>query len=143
MILAGCCKSSLDGLESLLRQSRSLCEDSDTRLLVMLLPIREQVYESDWQRSLAYNLSFPDPGHVDMDAPNRAVRTIALRAEIELVDMLEPMRRNADPVRLYRAGLDPHLTPSGHRLVGETLARYVESNREPDPLHRRSAHAQD
>jgi hypothetical protein len=42
---------------------------------------------------------------------------------VELVDPLEALRARAGEGRSFFAGRDVHLTPLGHRIVGEALAR--------------------
>ena len=112
----------------MLAKSREACARANARFIALLIPIREQVYERDRVSSLDYNFSSTDPATLDIKAPSRALRDAAVRAGVELVDLLEPFLNHDPAERLYFTRLDPHMTPAGHRLAAETLARHLEKH---------------
>jgi hypothetical protein len=123
------CAAELAALASLLAEYQAVCARRGIRFVVLLIPMREQVYEADWERDIAYGMDGVDPSAVDFDAPNRIVRGIAEQDGIELVDTLGPLRDRSAEGRAYFAGFDVHLTALGHRIVGTTLFRALVKER--------------
>lgn len=119
------CAGSLTDLSDMFRKSREASSRSNARFLLLLIPIREQVYEEDRVRSLEYNFSSVDPATLDLKGPNRTLREAAERAGVELVDLLEPFLDHDPTERLFFSRFDPHMTPAGHRLAARTLARHL------------------
>lgn len=119
------CGAALDALGAMLSEADAACRAHGARLVVLVLPAREQVYREDWARAVAYNLAEPDSALVDFDAPDEAFATVAAARGLEVVDLLEPFRAQRQPERLYFAGYDPHLTAAGHRRVAEALLAHL------------------
>ncbi|MFA6111374.1 MAG: hypothetical protein WDA75_21670 [Candidatus Latescibacterota bacterium] len=109
----------------LLIRCRDLCRAQGARFVVLMVPLKEQVYESAWEAALEYNGVRPGPAAVDRDAPNRIVRRLAAAAGIELVDVLDLLRDRAASEAFYYQ-VDPHLTAAGHRVVAEALADHLD-----------------
>ena len=119
------CAVSLTNLSHMFAKSREACARARARFILLLIPIREQIYERDRRRSLEYNFSSTDPQTLDLEGPNRALREAAAAAGVELVDLLEPFLNHDPTERLYFSRLDPHLTPAGHRLTAAALANHL------------------
>ena len=115
----------LDALSTLLAEVDAFCQQHDIRFVLLLIPVREQVYESDWQRAIEYDAVEVDPAKIDFDAPNRVVQRIAEDHSLVLFDATEVLRANQDDDRLYFDGLDPHLTPRGHAVIGTALSQFL------------------
>ena len=113
--------------EVLLARFRDLCRARGTRLVVLLIPLKEQVYEDAWQQALVYNGEQVPADQVDLDAPDRIVRGIAATAGVELVEVLERFRSQCQDEPLYFA-VDPHLTAAGHRVVAQALYEHLGSH---------------
>ena len=109
-----------DQLASLLGRFQALCDHRGVRLVVLLIPLKEQVSRSHWERALAYNLVTVDADQVDLGAPNRILRRLLAAQGTETVDVLGALRDQADSGPCY-FDIDPHLTPVGHRTVGAAL----------------------
>jgi hypothetical protein len=117
------CAPELSTLASLFDEVQAACQREEVRLVALLVPVREQVVEDDRRRALAYDGAEGEADRLDADAPNRAVAEILRERGVELVDPLEALRARAGEGRSFFAGRDVHLTPLGHRIVGEALAR--------------------
>jgi len=114
----------LDELAKLLRDTRQLTEERDSRLIVVLIPLLEQVDAEAFRRALVYNGVSEVPESVDFDAPNRVMRDLAAEAGVDLLDVTEVLRALPNP----GAGFfqrDPHLTAVGHGAVAEALAQHL------------------
>jgi hypothetical protein len=116
------CAPELSALASLFDEVQAACRREEVRLVALLVPVREQVVEEDRRRALAYDGAEGEAGRLDADAPNRALREILRERGVELVDPLEVLRARAGEGRSFFAGRDVHLTPLGHRILGEALA---------------------
>jgi hypothetical protein len=110
-------------LEQRLVEIREICRRHDAELLVLVLPLDVQVASSEWAKY--------DVEPVDMSETDVLVRDIvetAHRLGARAVDTTEALRAAPAPVFLDR---DIHLTPNGHRAVGEALAAALT---EPAPI---------
>ena len=117
-------KGGVGRLASLLEKFQQLCRRRDIRLVVLLVPMKEQVNERFWRRALAYDGVELRADEVDFEAPNRIVRKIAGQRRMELVDLLDLFREKSDTVDIYFDN-DPHLTAAGHQLAGEALFEHL------------------
>lgn len=115
------CGAALQALSSMLVAADAHVRGSGAHFIVLLVPQREQVYEEDRERALAYNGTLGGPGVLDLNAPNRALRRIAEQTGVELLDATDALRRESGGPRLYFSDLDPHLTARGHAVVAEVL----------------------
>ena len=120
------CAAPLAALSTRLAEIETFCRQRDIRFVLLLIPVREQVYEHDWERAIAYDAAAVDTAKIDFDAPNRAVRRIADEHGITLFDATDALRTARNGERLYFDGLDPHLTPRGHEVVGTALFRFLQ-----------------
>ncbi|MBT7596721.1 MAG: hypothetical protein HN559_17585 [Gemmatimonadetes bacterium] len=112
----------LDELSKLLQDTRELTDDRDIRLIVVLVPLLEQVDREAYHRALAYNGIAAPSDSVDFDAPNQVMQNIAARVGIDLLDVTEALRHSPNPSNSFFQR-DPHLSSEGHRIVAEALAR--------------------
>ncbi len=115
------CATSLEALSTRLAELQAFCHEHDIRLLALLIPVREQVYTSDWERTLAYDGVAIDTSTVDTNAPNRIIQQMAHDRGVPLFDATPVLRTHRDDERLYFEGLDPHLTARGHAVIGTAL----------------------
>ncbi len=108
-------------LEDVLLGIRSACETSDVALLVVLIPQRFQISETEWERTCRrYGL---DPGAFDLEQPNRRLRGFFEEHAFEWVDLSPAFRERATPSEpLYLPQGDMHWNRHGHHLAGEVLA---------------------
>ena len=120
------CAAPLAALSTLLAEVEAFCRQRDIRFVLLLIPVREQVYEHDWERAIAYDDATINAEKIDFDAPNRAVQRIAAEHDITFFDATDALRTAQDGERLYFAGLDPHLTQRGHAVVGRALFRFLQ-----------------
>jgi lysophospholipase L1-like esterase len=67
---------------------------------------------------------------LESDAPDEAIQAAAAAAGLPFVKTSAPFRARCDDATLYYP-LDGHLTPQGHRLLAETLARPLYKRIEP------------
>ena len=124
------CSAQLEALSTLLAEIEAFCRQRDIRLVLLLIPVREQVYEHDWERAIEYDAVEIEAEKVDFDAPNRVLQSIARERGIALFDATEALRTYRDGGRLYFDGLDPHLTRRGHEVVGTALFRFLHGTPE-------------
>ena len=123
--MANRCARRLDALSTLLAEIDAFCREQNMRFVLLLIPVREQIYEGDWQRAVEYDGVAVDPPKIDFDAPSRVLRRIAEDHGLTLFDATETLRSHQDGDRLYFDGLDPHLTPRGHAVIGTALFRFL------------------
>ncbi len=119
------CRGQLRQLREMLVDIETRSRSSDTKLIVLLIPVREQVYTSDWELALNYN-GLPEDTFVDAESPGHAVAEVLEGTGVALVDALDVLRSHDTDTRLYFAW-DPHLTPAGHEVIARELAlRFVQ-----------------
>jgi hypothetical protein len=105
-----------------LRVLRSWATANGIRLAVVLIPMREQVYDF-----------LPGSASWGNDRPTRRIREFLEREKIPHVDLLPSFRRHADqrprrfldPEKDLYWSLDSHWSPQGSRLAGLTVAAYL------------------
>jgi hypothetical protein len=101
----------VDRVERLLAGITDLCREHGARLLVVMIPTREQIIPE-----LA-----PDDRPRDWEKPQRHFREFLERQRIPFVDLLPRLRaeRRAGPLYYH---FDAHWTPRGHALAGDAIA---------------------
>jgi hypothetical protein len=118
----------LSPLTPALKEAKALCDKAGARLIVLVLPIDVQVSVDEWKK---YNVEAP----VDMSPSrvlNHDVVVAAASVGAEGLDVL-PALAAAEP-NAFLDG-DIHMTPKGHRAVGEALAKAIKTPKlqAPDP----------
>lgn len=119
------CSGGLHRLREMLVDLDQQYRARDAKLLVVLIPIREQVYAADWQYALRYN-GLPEEVEADVAAPGLAVSEALRGTGVTFVDVLDALRSHDTDGRLFYRW-DPHLTPLGHQLVARELAAHVSA----------------
>ncbi len=108
-------------LESHIMRFDSLAAAHDAELLVLLLPTRHQVRQSEWDFIRAtYKLSADD---FQIDRAQRRLSDFCAAANIACLDALPALRR--DSLAAFNPNRDRHLSPRGHWLVADTLFRFL------------------
>jgi len=109
-----------------LRSLRAWAEANGIRLLVVLIPMREQVYGF-----------LPGAESWGSDGPTRRVREFLVREGIPHVDLLPVFRSHADqgprrfldPQKDLYWSLDGHWSPKGNRLAGLAVSGHLVERR--------------
>jgi hypothetical protein len=101
----------------------SAVKQDGRRFAVFVIPDRRQVYDADWQTTLAA-LPDLDPANLDRERPTRTVIDLLAARNIPTLDLLAPFR--ASDERLYFE-IDGHFNAAGHRLTAELLAEWVRA----------------
>jgi hypothetical protein len=99
------------------------------KLIVFLLPTREQIDFNSWQEVItAYRIQ---PSELDMLKPNNLLRQFTDELGITFIDMLEPMRTAKGKVYFE---YDEHLTLLGHQILADELSKHMPAGSMPQPL---------
>ncbi|MBN1680337.1 MAG: hypothetical protein JW966_08585 [Anaerolineae bacterium] len=96
-------------------------------LAVFVIPDRRQVYDTDWDATLA-RLPDLDVDTLDRERPTHTVLALLEHQAIPALNLLDLFRaadKRADE-RLYYA-TDGHFTPAGHTLTARALAEWLTS----------------
>lgn len=110
----------LSPLTPALKEAKEICDKAGARLVVVVLPIDVQVSSDEWKK---YNVANP----VDMSPSrvlNQDVVVAAASVGAEGVDPL-PALVAAGPGAFLDG--DIHMTPKGHRAVGEAIAKALKT----------------
>ncbi len=109
-----------------LREFKTLAKNINAKLLVVIIPAKEQVYP----------FISKDKG-IDLEQPNKFLHAFFKKEHIEYIDPLNDFRKYANQERknwlnpendLYMR-LDPHLSKNGEQLSGLLVSKYIlESN---------------
>lgn len=96
-------------------------EGDGARFGVFVIPDRRQLYDVDWNATLA---KLPDlnPAELDRERPTRTVMELLAARRIPALDLLGPFR--AAEERLYFE-IDGHFNPAGHTLTAQLLAEWL------------------
>lgn len=113
----GRCATPLQHLTTILRRARRASRAQGAKMIVLLLPLREQVDPEILARSAAYNFT-PSLADIDLNGPNAAVRDIADQLQVPFVDATDRLRATTGA---FFSGYDTHLTAAGHAAVAEVL----------------------
>ena len=113
------------------RLTASICRDINdlaithgSKTIFILIPTP---YEVDANTFKEYSSTFNiDPFSVDLDQPNRLLKSGLASYDLTTIDLLQVMRiENAKGKDLY-GRVDTHLNVAGNKLVAETLAPMIE-----------------
>ncbi|RME84142.1 MAG: hypothetical protein D6775_06325 [Caldilineae bacterium] len=111
--------------EALLDAFNRDVQDQGARLLVVILPSREQVYAEQWQRILAQYPAMRGQSW-DVEQPNRLLHGMLERLGIPYLDMLPLFKAQvaagAPPLYLQHDG---HWTAAAEALAGRLVADFV------------------
>jgi Tol biopolymer transport system component len=110
----------LEAFRDYLRRFRDAVAERGARLVVVLLPTKEQVHPFYLEEVLhAYQMSRDE---LDMTRPNDMLRQLVGDLQIGFVDLLEPFQKSTEDPFLVS---DEHLSPHGHLVLAESLATYL------------------
>ena len=104
----------LEVTDALFRQLVAECRKLGVPLVVVSIPQQFQVLYRASQGEA--------PSEIDVDLYDRHFAELGSSAGFTWVPTLEPLARAKDPGRLFYR-LDGHLSPEGHAIVGEVLAK--------------------
>lgn len=110
----------------LISEVRKEAEDCGSRLAVVSIPFREQVYESIWQS----RLSGPEmrKREWDLNKPDRLLGRFLAEAEIPFLKLLPYFKKASDKVKLYHSE-DGHWNTAGHHLAGRIISNWLVEQR--------------
>ncbi|OGV72799.1 MAG: hypothetical protein A3K19_28390 [Lentisphaerae bacterium RIFOXYB12_FULL_65_16] len=125
-------KDKIDALGRLLVRFKQLCDSRQIQLLLVLMPVREQVSTEFWEATVAYNLRPGPPPKPDLLGPNRTMKQLTEAAGIEMLDLL-PVIAAANRVEAcYFPKWDVHFNERGHQVVAQELFRRLEERLRKD-----------
>lgn len=101
-----------------------LVEAHRAGLLLVLIPMREQVDDEQWKQIVrAFGLQ---DVRFDMALPQRRLQKIAHELGIETLDLLEPLRAAAHYQDVYFPNYDDgHWNSNGHLVAADVLAKFL------------------
>lgn len=108
---------------------RDFLADYDTRLLVVILPTKEQIdfeyYEEDYQRRwwLAGLIGYHFPPREKLPWYSRIAQKMLAKAGIETIDLYEDFMRHRGEKLFFPN--DFHPTARGYRLIADRVAGYL------------------
>ncbi len=106
-----------------------LARKAGARVLVLVIP--DEIQVNPEERAELCRRSGLDERDYDLEQPQRAVKAIATRLGLEVVDVLPAMRGRTD---LYFEK-DTHWNERGHELAARLLAPRLEAARGDEPGH--------
>lgn len=107
-----------------LGELKNAVEQDGARLAVFIIPDRRQVYDDDWETTLAALPDFPVES-LDRERPTETIKSLLQEKSIPALDLLEPFRSAED--RLYFM-VDGHFNPAGHTLTAQLLADWLRAS---------------
>jgi hypothetical protein len=110
-------------MELLLIGMRDRCGEKDVEFAVSIVPSGFQVIERKRERYCILPVVFHDQRYVEGKA-QAVITEICRRNGIPVLDLLPAFRDRAGAE--HYLVWDPHLTPKGHSLIAEEMARFLE-----------------
>ncbi|MBK7832991.1 MAG: SGNH/GDSL hydrolase family protein [Gemmatimonadetes bacterium] len=110
----------LRGVSTVLRELAATCKDIGARLVFIQVPTKEQVSYT-YLEEVVTGLRI-DPRLLDMDRPNRLIRSIADSLGVAVIDPLEQWREA--PVFPF-FHYDEHLTAVGHEMLATAVTSFL------------------
>lgn len=110
--------------EKLLQKVRNEASQHGRQFLLVVIPERIQVSETDWQALLQ---QYPKMAERQWELlyPQRRLLGWASEQGLETLDLTPTFRAAASAEPLYNVE-DPHLNPAGHRVAAKALAERLE-----------------
>lgn len=108
-----------------LRSFKRLADKYNAKLLIVIIPAREQVYPYTVKNK-----------QIDLEQPNRFLRSFFQKEQIDYIDLLGPFRQYADkkpktwmdPEKDLYMRLDKHWSKKGEMLAGLLVSEYIAAN---------------
>lgn len=110
--------------EIALRHLKTAVENDGAKLGVFVIPDRRQIYDENWNATLA-RLPDLDPDNLDRERPTNTVLALLDTVGIPRLSLLEPFR--ATQKRLYFE-VDGHFNAAGHTLAARALAQWLSDS---------------
>jgi lysophospholipase L1-like esterase len=107
-----------------LMRIKNLTEANNSTLVVVIIPVREQVHKEDWelrkiQRKMEYGLNEKD---FDLEKPQKKLIDFCEGNNISYIDLLPKFKEKAmNGIRLYYKS-DVHWNEKGHELAADIIA---------------------
>ncbi|MBI1320511.1 MAG: hypothetical protein GC168_16420 [Candidatus Hydrogenedens sp.] len=113
----------IDRLSDHLGRIKRVAESYGAQVLVVAVPDGPYVNQPAWEdiQRVGYEV---DPGMIDSNAPDEAVRIAANKAGLPFATVSQVFKERRDEDGLYFE-LDGHLTAKGHALYGEAIAPVI------------------
>ena len=112
--------------EAIITRLRDEVESRGSRLVVVIIGAPEQVYQDEWEHTIARNPAM-QALNWDLDGPNRRLNAFLAAENIPHLDLLPVFRRAAaqpgTPPLHFRH--DQHWTIEGHRLAAEAIHDFL------------------
>jgi lysophospholipase L1-like esterase len=109
-------------MELLLVGMRDLCAEKDVRFAVSVVPAGFQVLDSKRESYCIAPVIFDDQKYVAAKA-QAEITSMCDRNDIPVLDLLPPFQDRASVDHYFVR--DPHMTPKGHDLIAEEMARFL------------------
>ena len=112
-----------DQVRGILAQMDAWTHERGARLVIVAIPIGEQIYPAMWEHTQSlYGL---DPTDFDLDKPQRLVSKIGEELGVPVIDVRGALRDAAreGPELYYRK--DIHWTPRGHDVAAHEIVRQL------------------
>jgi hypothetical protein len=103
-----------------LQELKEICRQNGARLIVVLIPLRDQVIDDNWDKIVPLHPFY------DRDKPQRILNGILRESNMDVVDLL-PLMRKAKEKNTFYYQRDIHCTSAGYRFIGETISRYLKA----------------
>ena len=109
-----------------LMRMKNLTEAKNSTLVVVIIPVREQVHKEDWKlRKMEYGLNEKD---FDLEKPQKKLIDFCEGNNISYIDLLPKFKEKAmNGVRLYYKS-DVHWNEKGHELAADIIAESLLKN---------------
>lgn len=109
------CKD-LINLENYLKKFNNLVESNGAKLIVLLIPTKEQVIPKCFSEVVdKYKI---DLANLDMKYPNKFLFRVCEQNKIELIDLLDAFEKSKAPLFFER---DEHLNKVGHQIIANAI----------------------
>ena len=116
------------GFDQAARALRHVATDAATRgarTAAVLMPARFQLDDADFGRIRGDVTRFGFS--IDQDAASRRFSEAYRPLGLPVLDLLTPLRASADPLAVFFQRT-AHLTPLGHAVAADALARFIDAN---------------
>ena len=106
---------------------KNLTEANNSSLVVVIIPVREQVHKEDWElRKTEYGLNEKD---FDLEKPQKKLINFCERNNVSYIDLLPKFKENAmNGTLLYYKG-DVHWNEKGHEIAADIIAENLLKNK--------------
>lgn len=126
----------LQTFSTYLARLRDAVRDRGAKLVVVLIPSKEQVNPGDLEEVMReFDIS---PSQLNMRRPNEFLAEAAQQLQIDFLDLL-PAFQSAAATGNPFFDYDEHLSPLGHQVMAEALGNHLQALTGPSPVRELSA----